>query len=646
MIARAAATRLLIAVALVGCGGSPNTPNGPTVGSPGGPIPPPTQLVSAHLIVKLTKPLHNGEHPDYLSPNTESVAVGLASVNGSGVNGVNATIVNTSRNVPGCTRNGTDLVCSSTVEAVAGEDVFNVTTYQWPNATGSILSAGTISASIGSGGGPVQLSNGLSLSVGGVIARLALALGRPSVARGTPSRVAVMLRSFDATGAQIVGPSPFVSPIALTIEGDGVGAFRLQSGTQAGASLSITRPPQHVTLAYDGNRQAGNVTLQASVSEPNPASASAPFAVRGSPPPLPVGVIYALNAGSRAGAGATVTVYDGHGNGNLAPKRTLQLDARLYARSITVDAKGNLYVGYLDNELGFSTVNGTPDAGNEVAIFAPNASGRATPAAILKADPVTDSALFPIAMALDASGDLVTYGATTIDGNSGDAVLVYAAGSSGAVAPAHAWSFAAPQIRYAGPTGLALDSAGNFYVNGALKTSLGPSYGIFVNGAQNDGNPSATPSRTVPWTATTKLVPGQVSDVTLDSSGEIFAGNYVLSGSGSSTACQAQANVFAAGANGGTTDIAPLRVIGFGGVRTTNPLCYSPTNPLMGFYPFVVLYGATAFVADEFGNAVDAFPSGSKGMVAPSKHIAGPATNLDAPIGLYVTPPSSKQRVQ
>ena len=326
-----------------------------------------------------------------------------------------------------------------------------------------------------------------------MIATLSLSLGQRSVARGTPVRIPVTLRADDASGAEIVGASAFVSPITLAIEGNGVDAFTLRNGTQSGPSLSIARPPQNLTLTYDGNQQASNVTLQASVNEPNSASANAPFSVRGSPPPLPPGMIYALNAGPRAGAGATVTVYNGTLSGNSAPKRTLQLSTKLYARSIAVDAQGNLYVGYLDNQLGFSPVNGTPDTGNVVAVFAPNASGNAKPTTMLKADPVTHSTLFPIAMSLDSSDNLVTYGATSVDDNTGDAVLVYVSGSSGAVAPAHAWAFASPQIHYAGPTGLALDTADNFYVNGALKTALGPSYGVVVNPAKMTAIPVRRP---------------------------------------------------------------------------------------------------------------------------------------------------------
>lgn len=637
---------VIVAAYVAGCGGTANTPNGPTVGSTGAPVPPPPQLVSARLVVTLVPGHANvkrARRPEYLSPNTRSISVALASVNGTSASGVTTATVNTYRAAPGCAQAGSKLVCSATIQASPGHDVFNVTTYQWPNATGAILSSGTIAASIGSGGGSVGLSNTLSLSVGGVIATLSLSLSRRSVARGTRVRIPVTLRAFDASGAEIIGASAFVSPIALAVEGNGVDAFSLRDGTQSGPSLSIARPPQNLTLNYDGNKEASNVTLQASVSEPNSASANVPFTVRGSPPPLPPGTIYALNAGTHAGAGATVTVYDGTANGNAVPKQTLQLSKKLYARSIAVDSKGNLYVGYLDNELGFSPVNGTPDTGNVVAVFGPNASGSAQPTTMLTADPTTHSALFPIALSLDSSDNLVTYGATGVDGNTGDAVLVYANGSSGAAAPAHAWEFASPQIHYAGATGLALDGANNFYVNGTLKTALGPNYGVFVNPVQNDGNPSATPSRTVPWDATTQLVPGQVGGIALDDSGEIYVDNYTVSQSDGATSCQAQANVFASGSSGGTTDDAPLRVLIFGGVSTTNSLCYSPSNPLAGYYPFLFLYGTTAFTADEFGDAIEGFSAESNGIVTATKQIAGSNTGLSAPIGVFVTAASNKK---
>jgi hypothetical protein len=578
---------------------------------------------------------------DYLSLNTQSVSIGLASVNGTGVTGVGATIVNTNRKSPGCKLGSKTLVCSANLSASPGDDVFNVIAYQGTNATGDILAAGVVNKHIGSGGGGFGLSNTLSIDVGGVIAKLALSAKPSSVPRGKAAAITVGLDAFDASGAAIVGNSDFNEPITLAVEGDSTGAFSLHDGAARGSTISVPRPAKSLVLAYDGSSQAASsITLQASVSNPNPASAGAKVAVTGTPPPLQPGTIYVLNAGTRAGKGASVTEYDGKANGNAAPQRTLNLSKSLYARSIAVDSTGNLYVGYLDNEQGFSSVNGTPDTANEIAVYAPSASGNAAPVSVISSDPKTSSAVFPIALAFDPAGDVVTYGATSVSSNTGNAVVAYAPGSSGAVAPAHAWSFASPLLSYAGPTGLALDGGGNFYVNGALHTALGPNYGIFTNTASNQDNPSVSPARTIPWDSKTQLIPGQVSGVSLDSSGEIYAGNYTIA---NGTSCQARANVYAAGATGGTTDVAPLRTLTLSGVTTTNTLCFAPSNPLAGYYPAIYGYGTTLFVADEFGNAVDGFPGNASGTVRPSKHIVGTSTGIQTPIAVFVAPPAKAQ---
>ena len=226
------------------------------------------------------------------------------------------------------------------------------------------------------------------------------------------------------------------------------------------------------------------------------------FTLHGKQPPPPVGTIYALNLGSNDGLGATVTEYDGKSSGNAAPERTLQLSSKLYARSIAVDSANNLYVGYFDNQYGFSPSDGKPDKGNEIAIYPAGASGSQQPSGTITADTTKSSAttIFPLFMALDPAGDLVTYGATVVDGNDGnDAVLTYAPGSQGPAAPADAWAFVSPLLTYAGPTGLALDASGNFYVNGQLHTSLGPQPGVFIASATDKNNPAVSPSRTIPW---------------------------------------------------------------------------------------------------------------------------------------------------
>ncbi len=626
---------IALAVALAtGCSGSPGTPNGSVVGSGGGPVPPPVTLVGVSVSVTVAT---GNAAPNYVSPKTQSLTIDLASVNGSSVSGVNASTITTTPKAHGCKQQSQQLVCSGGTSGSPGTDVFSVTTYDGPNATGDVLSVGSVQASIGSGGGHVAISEQNSGQIAGIASKLKLSLSEKAGKRGKPLSTPVTLRAYDAAGSLISGGAPYAFPIALTIEGDSTGAYTLRSGSQSGQTLQIATPVQAIVLNYNGDANASSITLQASVTQPQPISSTATFDLRGNPPPPPVGTIYALNLGTNTGQGATVTEYDGKARGNAAPARTLQLDAKLYARSIAVDASGNLYVGYLDNSIGFNPSNGTPDQKNLVAIYAPGASGAAKPTATLTADKTSNTSLFPLYMTFNAAGGLVTYGATSVNANIGDAVLTYAQGATGAATPQDAWNFASPVVSYAGPTGLALDGSDNFYVAGALKTALGPLYGVYVNPAIDRNNPQSTPSRTIPWDSTTELTPGDTTNIALDSSGELYVANSLVTRDGSSNVtCQGRANVFAAGTTG-NGDVPPLRVLTFEGVVTTNIECVSTRSPLQPFYPSIAVYGSNVYVADDFNNQLAAYPDGHNGSIKPVLQIAGSSTGLNAPIAVAIS---------
>jgi hypothetical protein len=631
------------------CGGGGGMPNGSVVNFPGGPTDPPTKLVNVKVTVTIppSKQTRN-IRPDYISINTESLVIQLASVDGEAVSGVNPTTINTTAHSGGCKTEPAGTVCTATASGSPGDDQFAVTTYAGTNATGSVLSFGTVDAKISGGGSGVTISNQLSLSLASVIAAMKLTLSPDNGKRGKPVKSSVTLVAYDATGAQIVGPSDFSTPITLAIQGDDSKAFTLHAGGKSGASLTIVKPTSGISLTYDGNSQASSITVAATVDGPGSNGVSQNFKLTGKQPPPPVGTIYALNLGTNNGQGATVTEYGGSAKGNAAPERTLALSSKLFARSIAVDSSGNLYVGYFDNQYGFSPATGLPDKGNQIAVYPAGASGNAQPSYVLTDDPATKTALFPLFITFDPSGDLVIYGATNVDGNDGsDAVLTYPPGSKDAAAPSKAWAFSSPSIYYAGPTGLALDSSGNFYVNGELHTSLGPQPGLYVALASDNGNPSVNPSRTIPWNSTTELTPGLTTNVSINGSGEVYITNSLEEVNKSSyPSCQGRVNVFSAGTGGGTTDSKPLRVLTLDTVYTANPVCVSPNNVVAQFFPSATLYGTTLFVADDFNNVIDAFSGNGNNTVQPILQISGSATGLNAPIALVITSDSEQAKAR
>ncbi len=625
---RASASALLLAFALAACGGTPNTPDGSVVNSPGGPPSPPPTLVKASLVVTVPRASSNARGAHYVSPKTKSVVVALASSSS-----VSATTIDVRPSGPGCKENAKAIVCHGAVEATPGNDTFNVTTFAGPDGTGPVLSAGQVTATIAASSGSVAVSH-LSLALDGIIAAIRLTITPSHANVGKPFHAAVAVTAYDAAGAAIVGASEYSQPIVLSIQGDSSGAFSLREGTTAGSSVSLAKPALPVALLYNGNPNASSIALQASIAGAS-LSATAAFTLSGTGPPPVAGDIYVLNAGTDGGLGATVTVYDAKATGNAAPKLTLQLDAKRYAQTIALDAKQQLYVGYFDSPTGASAATGQPDAGNEIAVFAQAASGSAAPVATIQSGGPTS--VYPAAIAFDAAGDLVTYGSTTVDGSDGnDATLIYAPGASGSPAPIHAWGFTSPYFHFPGPTGLELDAAGNFYVAGALKTSLSPQSGVFV-AAADSANAKVTASRTLPWDAVTELVPGQAGPIGLDASNEIYVSNFTRVASGG---CQAQVNAYAAGSSGGTTDVPPLRVASIAGFATTNTACLEPGNLLAAHFPALAVFGSYVYAGDDFNNAIAAYPIGASGNVSPSQTIAGSATALDAPIAIAVAPAS------
>ena len=231
-------TVVFVAV-LAGCGGGGTLPSGSVVNSPGGSGGPPTQLVNVKVTVTIpARSKQRDIRPDYVSANTQSLVIGLTSVDGKSVTGASPTTINTLPKSRGCKSQGDETVCAGTVKGSPGDDVFGVTTYAGANATGPVLSVGNVEQKVASSGSGVQIDQ-LTLSLDGIIASLRLSLSPNAGKRGTSVKANVLLAAYDATGAQIVGGSEYAVPIVLSIQGDSNNAFTLHAGANSGTELTV-----------------------------------------------------------------------------------------------------------------------------------------------------------------------------------------------------------------------------------------------------------------------------------------------------------------------------------------------------------------------------------------------------------------------
>jgi 6-phosphogluconolactonase (cycloisomerase 2 family) len=217
-----------------------------------------------------------------------------------------------------------------------------------------------------------------------------------------------------------------------------------------------------------------------------------------------------------------ITVYATGATGNVAPARDIVGTAYHFPKGIAIDPiNGDVYVARANNDAIF--------------IYAPDASGSASPIGKIQGSQTgLDS---PFGVALDTSGNI--YVTNTDDGTGNGSVTVYAAGSTGNVAPIQ--TISGTRTGLAGPQQLALDSSSNIYVANAASDSDKGSVTVYA--AKANGN--VAPIETIEGSATN--LDGS-DGIALDSSNNIYAAN----GNNNSI------TVYAAGSNG---NVAPINTI-------------------------------------------------------------------------------------
>jgi hypothetical protein len=224
----------------------------------------------------------------------------------------------------------------------------------------------------------------------------------------------------------------------------------------------------------------------------------------------------------------------------VSPVATVNAPANTSFSGLAVDGQGYLYV---------SAINLTPPTTPEILVYAPGATGAATPVRTLTGPALGD------AIAVDTTGQIYTYG--------GSGISVYAAGATGNATPIRTIAGGQTQLANAGSIGI--DAAGNVYVAGTDATSIL----VFSSGA----NGNVAPVYVIQG-ALTGII--DLFGLAVDSGGDIF----VKAGGSSSDILE-----FAAGAIGSespskkfelgspTTNLA---VDGSGDLFTINSLSLQP----------------------------------------------------------------------
>jgi len=220
----------------------------------------------------------NGRSPKYIDPSTRSLTMTLLQNNGSATNGTVQGPFNLTVGSPGCT-GSTPLVCTFSVDAPIGSDVFLANTFSGTNAQGplgsgavalSVLQNATNSANLTltgpvttvatvsnngaffdtlyDGNGPFVFAPSAALLAPGVGSKArasAMGVRRPLGAQASPAPIPserVFIIGADAAGNVILNPTQYNQPIQVTLN--------LNSGT-ANVTLADS-PPAGLTCPGSG----------------------------------------------------------------------------------------------------------------------------------------------------------------------------------------------------------------------------------------------------------------------------------------------------------------------------------------------------------------------------------------------------------
>jgi hypothetical protein len=226
--------------------------------------------------------------------------------------------------------------------------------------------------------------------------------------------------------------------------------------------------------------------------------------------------------------------------GSVSPSPKLKGPAGVAFIGLAVDGPGNLYVG--------GTIHSSPFPSAEILVYAPGASGTATPSRTIAGastglNVLNESLVY--ALALDSSGNIYVSSYVNVGGILYPGVSIFSAAANGNVAPTNVIAGSATTISGFSPGQIAVDSANHVYTAGG---SLPQPDSILIFNSSSRGNGPPTSSITGSNTMIEDVV-----GIALDSAGNIYVANGNVTGVSTPSIL-----VFSAGSTG---NVAPIRTI-------------------------------------------------------------------------------------
>ena len=274
----------------------------------------------------------------------------------------------------------------------------------------------------------------------------------------------------------------------------------------------------------------------ASINNPPPGGVATPG--------TPANSIYAISDPIGVAAPANIVQFPKTGTGNLTPTLTITGPKDLLLTALAIDTSGSLYAAG-------EFYNGATPGMSEIVVYAPGASGTATPVRTLSGVPQGAGQIE--GLAVDGTGNLYVQTALTVGTSLNSGIAVYSPGSNNVGAPNRFISGGATQV--SNSRQLAVDATGTIYTSSSL--SVGPeSVLIFAPGT----NGNVAPTRTIGG-ANTQIF--YIQGLALDAAGNLYVATLADDHQGGLSGTPSIL-VFSASASG---NVAPTRSIA--GAATT-----------------------------------------------------------------------------